>query len=265
MYHPTLGRWVQRDPLGYVDGMSVYAYAKSGPTNARDPLGLFVEKDKVCGSMQDMKNEIWDLMKKKAGSDKNSDINDVDWLEMGRYLSANMKTNRYVWTKKGGWIDLKHFLRAAYEANRTFVTHGMVLGKGEDVEKAQAAGGNVSAWGVEDLPSNKYGVEFEPHIPDCNTDLPDALEKYINDVLGGLGTPPKDKIDKMNYIRNFTYEPIMSPDDKDIHVDEKTTIPFKGDPNDGTVKKQLKVMGEQGISGDNYGGTGMGGGSDSDS
>jgi hypothetical protein len=57
----------------------------------------------------------------------------------------------------------------------------------------------------------------------------------------------------------------MSPDDKDIHVDEKTTIPFKGDPNDGTVKKQLKVMGEQGISGDNYGGTGMGGGSDSDS
>ena len=24
-YHPTLGRFMQRDPLGYVDGMSLYA------------------------------------------------------------------------------------------------------------------------------------------------------------------------------------------------------------------------------------------------
>ncbi len=39
MYHPTLGRWLQRDPLGYVDGMSLYEYAVSAPTVALDPLG----------------------------------------------------------------------------------------------------------------------------------------------------------------------------------------------------------------------------------
>jgi len=39
-YHPTLGRWMQRDPKGYVDGMSLYEYCHSEPTCARDPQGL---------------------------------------------------------------------------------------------------------------------------------------------------------------------------------------------------------------------------------
>ena len=40
MYHPTLGRWLQRDPLGYVDGMSLYEYSGSGPMAGIDPYGL---------------------------------------------------------------------------------------------------------------------------------------------------------------------------------------------------------------------------------
>ena len=40
MYHPTLGRWLQRDPLGYVDGMGLYEYCASLPIRAFDPLGL---------------------------------------------------------------------------------------------------------------------------------------------------------------------------------------------------------------------------------
>ena len=41
-YHPTLGRWMQRDPLGYVDGMSLYDYARSMPTAFIDPEGTHV-------------------------------------------------------------------------------------------------------------------------------------------------------------------------------------------------------------------------------
>ncbi|MBL1433951.1 hypothetical protein COB87_000010 [Candidatus Wolfebacteria bacterium] len=37
---PTLGRWLQRDPLGYVDGMSLYASFLSSPTVYGDPFGL---------------------------------------------------------------------------------------------------------------------------------------------------------------------------------------------------------------------------------
>jgi hypothetical protein len=39
-YAPDLGRWLSRDPLGYVDGMSLYEYVGSYPMNITDPSGL---------------------------------------------------------------------------------------------------------------------------------------------------------------------------------------------------------------------------------
>jgi len=39
MYHPTLGRFMQRDVLGYIDGMSMYQYAGGRPIVATDPMG----------------------------------------------------------------------------------------------------------------------------------------------------------------------------------------------------------------------------------
>jgi hypothetical protein len=44
-YHPTLGRWMQRDPIGYADGMGICEYVGSSPTMARDPHGLFRSGD----------------------------------------------------------------------------------------------------------------------------------------------------------------------------------------------------------------------------
>ncbi len=38
-HHPTLGRWMRRDPIGYVDGMSLYEYCSSMPSLASDPMG----------------------------------------------------------------------------------------------------------------------------------------------------------------------------------------------------------------------------------
>ena len=38
-YDPTLARWMQKDPLGYVDGMNVYEYGMSRPATAVDPSG----------------------------------------------------------------------------------------------------------------------------------------------------------------------------------------------------------------------------------
>jgi len=40
MYHTTLGRWMQRDPKGYVDGMGLYEYCCCGAVNRSDPFGL---------------------------------------------------------------------------------------------------------------------------------------------------------------------------------------------------------------------------------
>jgi len=38
-YSPELGRWLQRDPLGFVDGVNLYEYVRSMPTRLTDPLG----------------------------------------------------------------------------------------------------------------------------------------------------------------------------------------------------------------------------------
>ena len=39
-YAPERGRFVQRDPLGYADGMGVYVYVNGNPINMLDPFGL---------------------------------------------------------------------------------------------------------------------------------------------------------------------------------------------------------------------------------
>jgi RHS repeat-associated protein len=39
-YSPALGRFLQRDPLGYIDGPNLYEYARSMPTVLTDPMGL---------------------------------------------------------------------------------------------------------------------------------------------------------------------------------------------------------------------------------
>jgi RHS repeat-associated protein len=41
-YSPSLGRFTARDPLGYVDGMSVYEYVGSSPIPKIDPTGMIV-------------------------------------------------------------------------------------------------------------------------------------------------------------------------------------------------------------------------------
>ena len=38
-YSPSLGRFLQRDPLGYADGANPYAYVGNGPWGATDPRG----------------------------------------------------------------------------------------------------------------------------------------------------------------------------------------------------------------------------------
>jgi RHS repeat-associated protein len=50
VYDADIGRWTRRDPLGYVDGMSLYEYVQSQPVTATDPLGLAAATCRYCSS-----------------------------------------------------------------------------------------------------------------------------------------------------------------------------------------------------------------------
>jgi hypothetical protein len=44
MLNPTLGRFMQQDPMGYVDGVNDYQTEADNPINRRDPMGLYVQE-----------------------------------------------------------------------------------------------------------------------------------------------------------------------------------------------------------------------------
>ncbi|PQO28408.1 hypothetical protein C5Y96_16100 [Blastopirellula marina] len=43
VYHPKLGRWLTKDPLGMVDGPNLYEYCAGDPVNLIDPSGGYAE------------------------------------------------------------------------------------------------------------------------------------------------------------------------------------------------------------------------------
>jgi len=63
-YVPLLGRYISRDPIGYVGGLNLYAYGQNNPVNVTDTLGLLWGAiQSALGALKDLAVSGWNLLK----------------------------------------------------------------------------------------------------------------------------------------------------------------------------------------------------------
>ena len=76
-YSPLMGRFLQRDPAGYIDSINLYAYVRNNPRNGTDPTGLFSLGD------------VWDSVQKTFRRIKFKIMNELArWSEGNSFQQA---------------------------------------------------------------------------------------------------------------------------------------------------------------------------------
>lgn len=146
IYDARLGRFLSTDPsTSKFPGMSPYNSFNDNPVLYVDKNGREPDRNQA-GTISEAVAQ-WKNLK-----------NPSSWTIM-KYIQTDPNAVRYVYTEKGGWIDLQHYWgainygKAAMDAlepasgNKFLQNH--VLGKGS----------NESYYSYEDLPSNKFGSE----------------------------------------------------------------------------------------------------------
>lgn len=104
-YDPRIGRFLQRDPKGYAEGMNLYGYVGNNPLNLIDPMGMGGEppstilrtgrrrRDVVIRSLQEREAPPLDLRSLDIGAD-DSDSPDVETVQERRQMIPPYRRSR---------------------------------------------------------------------------------------------------------------------------------------------------------------------------
>jgi RHS repeat-associated protein len=101
-YDPQHGRWLQRDPIGYADGMNLYEYGRSNSARFVDPNGAKMVLDEVKDMAWNNSSGVprgqveWKFKKESISCSG-------DWLSCG----ATLKVDYSLWVKMSV-LDIPH-------------------------------------------------------------------------------------------------------------------------------------------------------------
>ncbi|MAO24286.1 MAG: hypothetical protein CMJ25_26340 [Phycisphaerae bacterium] len=151
---PETGRFGQRDPLGYVDTMNIYLYARSNSIRYTDPYGL-IPPDDVMGPRI--------LFGPDGDSDRRPDI-------------------RFVMPGDNFWV-----LGIHVDDNQDIIDR--LKKSPASGNKVCRISGHCGVPGIVNLPGEKTGSGN----PNVDAITPDNLENLINDPLDGTMGPPTPK------------------------------------------------------------------------
>ena len=259
-YEPRLSLWVSVDPKqeAYPNYHS-YCYVFNNPVNAIDPDGNEPIKPQA-GTAKGFVEEISNTgarSGRKHGQQAHNAMVGFGKIEFHfpRPLPANTGRintyrNKYIYTTKGGWLDMAHFLYYAgkaysykleknkakefiekhpilfafmsVEEQRDMMKKSMQSPVGEAMqdgylqEQTDRVFARHSAYSYEDLPSDKLGAEFGANYFDPKSKL--SLGEQLNNYLQGLGATVPEKAP--NYKDLPQKEPQKTPSRTN-----KTTIP----------------------------------------
>jgi len=146
MYHPTMGRFLQRDPIGYSDGMNLYEYVKSTPCDATDAYGEKAVKGNEWGDWEVVQESHsgGDPLKAKFGK--------------GAYYWSDM-TAFFVPNAKKVCCDVIAFIQIL---RRTSSTTGANMNPTYVVKRQTESGWAVDSPKLANSPWNGYDNEGNP-------------------------------------------------------------------------------------------------------
>ena len=243
-YVPVIGQKLNKLPgmggVYNIINLHAFAYTNNNPMNLTDPDGREPNR-RYMGTSAEFKT-VLDNSPRQVGKFKGEQAsNYLKNLSNTEFSQSqlrpvptetayfNTKKGRYIYTEKGGWIDMVHFLFYAGEAYKNKLAGkkdpvGNAIKNGHNQEWSDAIVAPYSAYSYEDLPSDRFGAEFGANYFDPNSDLTfgEQVENYLNNILNAtvpenapnynkLPSDEPGKKDKPSRI-NWTTTPVYTKD-----------------------------------------------------
>lgn len=221
-YNPEVGRFMGQDPAVYDErlfenlrnpqALNSYSYVLNNPIKYIDPNGEEPNKTQAGGI-----ENLLDIVKGYESKCLSNHIFNLMHSYYTNRTEPNIST-RYLYTKRAGWIDLKHFFASAKISYDYGAIAAELAGYALEIRQSLSSNEalNESAFSYEDLSSNTAGAIFGEILSQLDAS---GTEYMLSDVLNSyfeyLG------IDDPNAAINYNDLPENFDDDTNDSGDKK--------------------------------------------